>query len=56
MQEAPRLPGLPGIKTVLDGERYIEKVNALDVDGAELRLQSRLVGVHKVPFYAHHIE
>lgn len=48
MQEAPRMPPLPGIKTILDGERYIEKVNPLDVDGAELRLQQRVVGVHKV--------
>ena len=48
MQEAPRMPPLPGIKTVLDGERYIEKVNELDTDGADLRMQSRLVGVHKV--------
>lgn len=47
MQEAGNLPPLSGIRTVLDGERYIEKVTPLDVDGAELRLQSRLIGVHK---------
>ena len=48
MQEGPSLPPLTGVKTVLDGERYIEKVQPLDVDGAQLRLQSRNVGIHKV--------
>ena len=47
MQETTSLPPLSGIRTVLDGERYIEKVRPLDVDGGELRLQQRLIGVHK---------
>ena len=48
MQEAGSLPPLSGIKTVLDGERYIEKVCPLDTDGADtMRIQSRLIGVHK---------
>ena len=31
----------------LDGERYIEKVCALDTAGAELLMRSRTYGIHK---------
>eukprot|EP00656_Telonema_subtile_P029771 TRINITY_DN32851_c0_g1_i1.p1 TRINITY_DN32851_c0_g1~~TRINITY_DN32851_c0_g1_i1.p1 ORF type:complete len:322 (-),score=82.48 TRINITY_DN32851_c0_g1_i1:168-1133(-) len=45
MDEGPSMPPLPGVKAGLDGERYIEKVNELDPDGAKLILRSRLAGV-----------
>eukprot|EP00294_Goniomonas_avonlea_P001725 CAMPEP_0114548002 /NCGR_PEP_ID=MMETSP0114-20121206/4751_1 /TAXON_ID=31324 /ORGANISM="Goniomonas sp, Strain m" /LENGTH=295 /DNA_ID=CAMNT_0001732567 /DNA_START=14 /DNA_END=901 /DNA_ORIENTATION=- len=47
MMEAPPMPPLPGVKVGLDGERYIEKVNEIDVEGAELVLRSRLIAVTK---------
>jgi len=47
MMEGPEMPQLPGIKAGLDGERYIEKINDLDPDGAQLILRSRLAGVQQ---------
>jgi len=47
MLEAVSFPPLPGIKAGLDGERYIERVNSLDPDGASLLLKSKIIGVHK---------
>mmetsp|Transcript_33070 Transcript_33070/g.72251 ORF Transcript_33070/g.72251 Transcript_33070/m.72251 type:complete len:296 (+) Transcript_33070:54-941(+) len=47
MQEGPSNPPLEGIKAGLDGERYIEMINPLPADGAELTLKTRLIGVHK---------
>ena len=38
---------LPGFKTVLDGERYIEMVNPLPTEPTELFLKSKNIGVHK---------
>ncbi|CAK9032025.1 Peroxisomal multifunctional enzyme type 2 (MFE-2) (17-beta-hydroxysteroid dehydrogenase 4) (17-beta-HSD 4) (D-bifunctional protein) (DBP) (Multifunctional protein 2) (MFP-2) (Short chain dehydrogenase/reductase family 8C member 1) [Cleaved into: (3R)-hydroxyacyl-CoA dehydrogenase [Durusdinium trenchii] len=46
MSEGPSMPPLPGIKVGLDGERYIEKIAPLDVDGGELTVKSRIIGVH----------
>lgn len=37
---------LPGTRTLLDGERYIEMVAPLPAEGGSLTLRSRLVGVH----------
>ena len=47
MIEAGSFPPLPGTKVGLDGERYIEKVEAIDPDGSELLLKSRVIGIHK---------
>jgi len=48
MLSAAKMPGLPGTKVGLDGERYIEKVKSIDPDGADnLVLRTRNVGVHK---------
>jgi len=41
------LPPLKGIRVVLDGERYLEVINPLPKEGAELTLKSTLVGIHK---------
>jgi len=46
MAAGPPMPPLPGVKVGLDGERYIEKLAPLDVDGAELIIKQRLIGVH----------
>ncbi len=44
----PSMPPLEGVRTVLDGERHIEKINELDVDGMEnLVMRTRIVGIHK---------
>lgn len=48
MMQAPPMPPLSGVKVGLDGERYIEKVNELDVEGdGDLTYKSRVIGVHK---------
>jgi peroxisomal enoyl-CoA hydratase 2 len=47
MMEGPRLPPLPGVVAGLDGERYIEKVNELPKDGAQLILKQRVAGIQK---------
>lgn len=47
MASGPPMPPLPGIKVGLDGERYIEKIHPLDVDGGELTIKARIIGVHK---------
>eukprot|EP00510_Aplanochytrium_minuta_P003213 CAMPEP_0184021430 /NCGR_PEP_ID=MMETSP0954-20121128/9928_1 /TAXON_ID=627963 /ORGANISM="Aplanochytrium sp, Strain PBS07" /LENGTH=265 /DNA_ID=CAMNT_0026303457 /DNA_START=46 /DNA_END=840 /DNA_ORIENTATION=- len=47
MTEGAPMPGLSGVKVALDGERCIEKIADLDVDGADLICKSRLIGVHK---------
>jgi len=41
------VPPLPGIKVMLDGERYLEVVNPLPKEGAVLTIKNTLVGVHK---------
>lgn len=42
MTQGPMPPPLEGVKVGLDGERYIEKVNELDVEGdADLTMKSR---------------
>jgi peroxisomal enoyl-CoA hydratase 2 len=46
MSQGPPMPPLSGVKVALDGERYIEKIAPLDVDGGELTLKSRVIGVH----------
>jgi 3-hydroxyacyl-CoA dehydrogenase/3a,7a,12a-trihydroxy-5b-cholest-24-enoyl-CoA hydratase len=46
MMGAPQ-PRLPGVKVGLDAERYIEMVNPIDPEGAELFMQDKLIGVHK---------
>ncbi len=46
MNGAP-MPGLDGVKVVLDGERYIEMVRPLDPQGGELFSQEKLTGVFK---------
>eukprot|EP00457_Paulinella_chromatophora_P011966 gb/GEZN01012135.1/.p1 GENE.gb/GEZN01012135.1/~~gb/GEZN01012135.1/.p1 ORF type:complete len:306 (-),score=40.54 gb/GEZN01012135.1/:161-1078(-) len=46
MMEGPPVPGLPGVKAGLDGERYIEKIRDLDPMGAKMYLRSRLAGIH----------
>jgi acyl dehydratase len=38
---------LPGTITGLDGERYIEQINQIPAQGAELMLRSKTIGVHK---------
>jgi acyl dehydratase len=38
---------LPGTIAGLDGERYIEQVNQIPAQGAELMLRSKTIGVHK---------
>lgn len=47
MMEGPALPPLPGIKVGLDGERYVEMIRPLDVEGGEVTFKSRLIGIHK---------
>ena len=39
------MPPLPGTKTFLDGERFIERVAPIPADGAQLVLRGKLVGV-----------
>ena len=46
MMEAP-LVQLPGTRTILDAERYIEMVEPIPADGGNFTLKSRIVGVHK---------
>lgn len=43
-----KMPIIPfeGIRTVLDGEREIIKVGNLSIEGSELTLKSRIIGVH----------
>ena len=47
MMEGPPLPPLPGVKVGLDGERYVEMIRPLDVEGGDLTMKSRLIGIHK---------
>jgi len=47
MMEGPPLPPLPGIKVGLDGERMVEMIRPLDVEGGEISIKSRLIGIHK---------
>jgi len=47
MANGPPMPPLSGVKVALDGERYIEKLAPLDVDGAKLKMRGRIIGVHK---------
>eukprot|EP01108_Squamamoeba_japonica_P003608 TRINITY_DN28_c0_g1_i2.p1 TRINITY_DN28_c0_g1~~TRINITY_DN28_c0_g1_i2.p1 ORF type:complete len:197 (-),score=62.52 TRINITY_DN28_c0_g1_i2:460-990(-) len=47
MAEGAVMPGLPGTKFLLDGERYLEIVRPLPAEASEFRMTSRLVGVHK---------
>jgi len=47
MMKTSNVPPLKGIKVILDGERYLEVVNPLPKDGAELTLKSTLIGIHK---------
>mmetsp|Transcript_12485 Transcript_12485/g.26724 ORF Transcript_12485/g.26724 Transcript_12485/m.26724 type:complete len:303 (-) Transcript_12485:3638-4546(-) len=47
MTQGPAMPPLPGIKVGLDGERYLEMLEPLDVDGGEVTIKARLIGVHK---------
>jgi len=47
MTQGPMMPPLKGVKVGLDGERCVEKIADLDVDGGELTMKSRLIGVHK---------
>lgn len=46
MTQAPPMPPLKGMKVGLDGERYIEKLAPLDVEGGVLTVRSRLIGCH----------
>ena len=47
MTQGAKRPPLPGIKVVLDGQRYLEVVNPLPKKGAELVLRERLISVQK---------
>lgn len=47
MMEGAPMPVLPGTRVGLDGERYIECIRPLDVDGGDLTMKSRIIGVHK---------
>jgi len=38
---------LPGVRSVLDAEKYIEKINELPNDGAKMSLKGRTIGVHQ---------
>eukprot|EP01125_Pyxidicula_operculata_P006349 TRINITY_DN2203_c0_g1_i1.p1 TRINITY_DN2203_c0_g1~~TRINITY_DN2203_c0_g1_i1.p1 ORF type:complete len:292 (-),score=68.20 TRINITY_DN2203_c0_g1_i1:134-1009(-) len=46
MAQTMVVPPLSGTKVVLDGERYLEVVNPLPADGAELTLKSKAIGIH----------
>jgi hypothetical protein len=41
------MPGLDGVRVVLDGERYIEMIEPLDPNGGELFQRQKLTGVFK---------
>ena len=45
MAEQPMVM-LPGFRTVLDGERFIEMVNPLPTEPTELQMKSKTIGVH----------
>jgi len=47
MLKSSNVPPLKGVKVLLDGERYLEVVNPLPKDGAELTLKNTLIGIHK---------
>jgi len=47
MMKTTNVPPFKGIKVLLDGERYLEVINPLPKEGAELTLKSTLVGIHK---------
>jgi len=40
-------PGLPGMRGVLDAEKYIEKVNEIPKNGAKLKMVGKTVGCHQ---------
>lgn len=46
MQESNVMPGLPGTKFVLDGERHIQVFRPISAEGEKLKIKSTLVGVH----------
>jgi len=46
MMETMDTPPLPGMKFVLDGERYLEILNPLPLEGT-FTLTSKLIGIHK---------
>lgn len=46
MAGGPPMPPLKGIKVGLDGERYIEKIKALNPEGGEITVRSKLIGIH----------
>jgi acyl dehydratase len=47
MLSGPDNPPVSGVKVVLDGERYVEKIQPIPEDGAELLLKQRHIGLHK---------
>uniref|UniRef100_A0A7S4NQ34 MaoC-like domain-containing protein n=1 Tax=Paramoeba aestuarina TaxID=180227 RepID=A0A7S4NQ34_9EUKA len=47
MQESNVMPGLPGSKFVLDGERQIEIIRPISAEGEKLKIKSTLVGIHQ---------
>lgn len=47
MMKGAKFPPLSGVKVGLDGERFIEVVNPLPTEGAQLRLKARVTGVFK---------
>jgi len=47
MIKTSTIPPIKGTKVMLDGERYLEVVNPLPKEGAELTLKNTLLGIHK---------
>jgi len=46
MMDTMNTPPLPGTKVVLDGERYLEVLNPLPLEGT-FQLKSKVIGIHK---------
>jgi acyl dehydratase len=49
MMQANVMPGLPGMKFVLDGERYLEVLRPIPPTPSTFQIRSKLVGVHPKP-------
>lgn len=46
MQESMIVPPLPGTKVGVDGERYLEILHPLPVEGGTFEMKQTLVGIH----------
>jgi len=47
MMEANVVPPLPGVKFLLDGERFLEVLKPIPEDGGLFEMRSKVLGVHK---------